>query len=280
MNIRTLENTTVSEITATFNAAFESYFIPLVFTEESMATKIRSEGIQLNYSVGAFENNKLVGFILHGYDVINGVKTIYNAGTGVVATHRGRGITEALYNYVIPLLANEGIYSHQLEVIDNNLPAKHVYEKLGFTSSITLQAFRGKPLLAQNENYVVRYLDEIPEEISSFANMEAAWQNSLASVQRDLNGHRLIGVYAGDSLVGFAAFIPATGRIKQLLVHPQYRRQGIGKTILSFVAANSTAPQLVVTNVDESYKPAFRFLQSAGFEGFLRLYEMRMQVNT
>ena len=132
MEIKTLEQTSLALITAAFNEAFENYFIPLRFTEEGMKAKFRSEGIKPRYSLGAFDNGKLVGFILHGYDEVNGVKTVYNGGTGVLSSHRGRGITAALYQYAVPLLAQQGIYSHLLEVIDNNYPAIRVYEKQGF----------------------------------------------------------------------------------------------------------------------------------------------------
>ena len=109
MEIKTLKDVSVAEIAAVFNEAFQDYFIPLAFTEVTMRAKMRSEGIDFAYSIGAFENDKLVGFILHGYDIIDGVKTIYNGGTGVIASHRGKGLTAAMYEYCIPLLLQQGI---------------------------------------------------------------------------------------------------------------------------------------------------------------------------
>ena len=279
MEIRTLENTTLDQITSTFNEAFQGYFVPLVFTEESMAAKMKSEGIQLQYSIGAFDAGRLVGFILHGYDEVNGVKTIYNAGTGVIATYRGRNLTQAMYEYAIPLLAGEGIHSHVLEVIETNFPALHVYQKLGFSKTRKLQAFRGIPVSKTSSAFIIQRLHVIPEEAVVFADITAAWQNSLASVARDLDGHQLLGAYENEQLIGFAAFVAANGRIKQIVVHPKYRRRGVGKALLSFIAKNSAAAQLVVTNVDETYEPAVRFLTSSGFTGFLGLYEMHIKVS-
>lgn len=277
MEIKTLEKTTIGEIASTFNEAFEGYFVPLVFTEESMATKIKSEGIQLHYSIGAFDNGKLVGFILHGYDEINGTKTIYNAGTGVIASHRGRRLTETMYHFAIPMLSKEGFHTHLLEVIENNFSAKHVYEKLGFRTIRKLRAFRGKPDVLSNSSYIIQSLEAIPEQAILFSDMMSAWQNSLASVARDQQAHDLIGAYINDELVGFAAYVAATGRIKQLAVHPAQRRKGIGSALLRFIQRTSKSEQLVATNVDEGYEPAVAFLKARGFEGFLGLYEMKLE---
>jgi ribosomal protein S18 acetylase RimI-like enzyme len=278
MNIRTLEQTPLAEITGTFNEAFSDYFIALQFTEAGMAAKIKSEGILPRYSVGAFEEGRMVGYILHGYDIVNGVKTIYNAGTGVIPAYRNKGITTTMYRYIIPLLMEQGIHHHVLEVIDNNYPAMKVYEKIGFRNVRSLVAFKSGSTIQADKIGDIKRLDEIPGEVRLFNDMESSWQNSLESVERDKEGHVLAGIYEGEKLLGFAAFVAATGRVKQYTVHPQHRRKGIGRALFQYMQQASGPGQLVVTNVDEDYKPAIAFLQALGFQRFLRLHEMRMVV--
>ena len=41
MEIRTLENKTVSELTTVFNKAFEKYFVPLKLSEEQLQQKMQ-----------------------------------------------------------------------------------------------------------------------------------------------------------------------------------------------------------------------------------------------
>ena len=278
MEIKTLENTPVAVIASTFNEAFSDYFIRLQFTEESMAAKMKSEGILLRYSVGAFEGGQLVGFILNGYDMLNGVKTIYNAGTGVIPSYRGKRITTLLYEYAIHMLEREGVYSHLLEVIDNNHPAMHVYEEIGFKKGRKLLAFKNDSSIQGIASFQFKQLNDIPPEAIVFSNMEAAWQNSLASVERAKTGHQLLGAFDNEKLVGFAAYVPTTGRVKQLAVHPHHRRKGVGTTLLQFIQQNTGATQLVITNVDENYEPAIMFLRALGFQVFLSLYEMKLTV--
>lgn len=278
MQIRTLENTSLAEITAVFNNAFQGYFVKLEFTEESMAAKIKSEGIRREFSIGAFDNNRLVGFILHGYDSVNEVKTVYNAGTGVIAAYRGQGITKALYQYAIPFLAEEGIRTHLLEVIDGNLPAMHIYEQIGFKKIRKLHAFKSQVPIQVRQTYAVEELRGIPSEAFIFPEMISAWQNSLSSVERAKEDHRLISVSENNLVIGFAAYVAANGRVKQLAVHPQYRRKGVGAALLQYIGQNSSAPQLVATNIDEAYEPCIQFLQALGFEKFLSLDEMKLVI--
>ncbi len=277
--VRTLKQVSIREITSVFNEAFSDYFIPLQFTEESMAAKIRSEGILPGYSIGAFEEDKLVGYILHGYDELEGVKTVYNAGTGVIPSYRNRGITTKMYQYAIPLLKAEGIYHHLLEVIDNNYPAIKVYERIGFRTVRNVVAYRGS-VEETTSIFTMRKMDAVPPEAKQFADIATTWQNSLASIERDLPSNQLIGACRQDELLGFAVYTVASGRVKYCAVHPQHRRKGIGSALLHFIQQNTTVGQLTATNVDESYAPAHAFLQALNFQSFLRLYEMKMEVSS
>ena len=101
MIIRNLDNCSVENITAAFNEAFSDYFIPLQFTSETMKAKMKAENILLPYSSGAFEGDRLVGFILHGYDKINEERTIYNAGTGVIPAFRASATVPGNVLYTI-----------------------------------------------------------------------------------------------------------------------------------------------------------------------------------
>lgn len=277
MELRTLANTPLAQITAAFNEAFSDYFIPLRFTEEGMASKIKSEGIVPAFSVGAFDCGQLVGFILHGYDVIDGVKTLYNAGTGVIPAGRGAGLTTAMYRYCIPLLKEQGIYTHLLEVIDNNFTAKKIYDAIGFETVRKLSAFRSAVPIGSAPFFAIRPVADLPGT-GAFISMQPAWQNATAAINRDREGHGLLGAFKEETLVGYAAYVPESGRVKQAGVLPAFRRQGVGKALFRYMQQHSSA-QLVVTNVDDHYEPAARFLEALGFQKILGLYEMRMKLS-
>lgn len=277
MEFRTLETASLPQITAAFNEAFSDYFIKLQFTNDGMAAKMKGEGIQQRYSVGAFDGDQLVGFILHGYDVVDGVKTIYNAGTGVIPAYRGKGLTTALYRYSIPLLKQEGIRAHLLEVIDNNHTAKKIYDAIGFETVRKLGAFRCTEPVQKTAPHDIREITNLPVA-DAFVSMKPAWQNSTASINRDRESHSLVGAFDKDVLVGYAAYVPPTGRIKQFAVLPSHRGKRIGTALFQHMLQHSGNQQLLITNVDEAYQPVIHFLTALGFQKILGLYEMRMQV--
>lgn len=278
MEIRTLSNCTLAELTATFNEAFGDYIIRLQLTEESMQTKMKGEGIVRELSVGAFENGQLVGLILHAVGEVDGVQTAYNAGTGVVPAHRGKRLTTAMYRYAIPLLLQKGIRQHLLEVIDGNHTAKKIYEAVGFRTVRNLSVFRSTEAISVSAPVVVKSINTLPVN-ASFQSMLPAWQNSSASINRDPESHQLIGTFDNGHLVGFAAYVPSAGRVKQCAVCPSHRRKKIGTALFQHMQQNSTTKSLLLTNIDDGYAEGTAFLQALKFERLLGLQEMNMMRN-
>ncbi|MGV3530044.1 MAG: GNAT family N-acetyltransferase [Flavisolibacter sp.] len=276
--ITTLERESVENITHAFNEAFSDYFIPLQLTAEQMRQKMRSEGIQLPYSIGAFNGEKLVGFILHGLDEISGEMVIYNGGTGVIPSHRGHGITTAMYRFAIPRLQKDGIKKHLLEVIDGNAPAKHSYEKVGFRDIRKLSAFRNNTSVPETNAARIEVLDEVPN-VNDFGDAQPTWQNNVAAILRDKGQHTILGAYSNNELAGYAIYATDSGRVKQIGVKEKYRRQKIGSTLMHYIKMHTPASQLLFSNVDNRCGEAFPFLESLGFEKILELYEMEMKVD-
>ena len=74
MQFKTLENTSIAELLHVFNEAFSDYPIPMHLTKEQLINKFVAESIKKEYSAGAFEGDKPVDFILHGFGVFYGKK--------------------------------------------------------------------------------------------------------------------------------------------------------------------------------------------------------------
>ena len=276
MRFQSLSSVSLAELTQTFNEAFSDYFVPLRLSEEAMAVKLRSESIDLNYSIGAFEEDRLKGFILHGVDTWSGRKAVYNAGTGVVPAYRGKGLTQQLYNAIVPQLKAEGMVQHQLEVIEQNAPAIRVYEKVGFARVRTLSCFKG---LVEAEVDPALSFSEVTapdfEAYKRFWNFAPTWQNDVAAVRLALDAHQIIEVRKGGELVGYAAYAPASGRVKQYAVAPGYRRQGYGRQLFSFLCQAAGNKEVTLINVDDKDEASLKFYKAIGFQRILGLWEMK-----
>ncbi|MEB2777346.1 hypothetical protein SYJ56_18675 [Algoriphagus sp. D3-2-R+10] len=81
MKLKTLERIDKKSILNAFNESFYDYFLPFKLTEEQLTSKMIVDKIDLNLSAGAFENGRLIAFILHGFDNINNQKIWDNVYT-------------------------------------------------------------------------------------------------------------------------------------------------------------------------------------------------------
>jgi ribosomal protein S18 acetylase RimI-like enzyme len=144
MEIKSLKNTEINELVTVFNQSFSDYIVPLKITKEQLENKIKSDNIKLEFSVGAFENNRLIGFILHGFNFVNGNKIAYNAGTGVIPEKRGNKITFKLLEHIIPKLKEQNVTKIKLEVITENEIAFRTYKKIGFEIIRELNCYKGQ----------------------------------------------------------------------------------------------------------------------------------------
>lgn len=276
MRLQSLSSVSLTELTQAFNKAFSDYFVPLQLSEEAMAVKLRSESIDLRYSIGAFEDNQLKGFILHGIDTWSGRRAVYNAGTGVVPACRGKGLTRQLYATIVPQLKAEGMVEHQLEVIEQNAPAIRVYEKVGFTRTRTLSCFKGKvegapdPALSFEEVTTPDF-----EAYRVYWNYTPTWQNDSPAVELALDAHKIVELRKDGERVAYAIYAPASGRVKQYGVDPVHRRQGYGRQLFQYLSQKAGDRDVTLINVDDSDRASLNFFSAIGFQRFLGLWEMK-----
>ena len=143
MHFTHLQSTPTSTLLHTFNTAFADYYLPFHLTEAQLLAKMRADKNSPALSVGAFDGDRLVGFMLHGVDTVNGRRTVYNGGTGVLPEYRGQGLTAQMYAQAIPVLKAKGIDRVILEVISQNVPAIKSYERSGSQALREVACFKG-----------------------------------------------------------------------------------------------------------------------------------------
>ncbi|WP_308992442.1 hypothetical protein QLS71_000390 [Mariniflexile litorale] len=69
ITFNTLEKADLNIIIEALNTAFSDYIIPLKLMKKTFKNKFKNDRINLSYPVGRFENEKLIDFILHGFDI-------------------------------------------------------------------------------------------------------------------------------------------------------------------------------------------------------------------
>ncbi len=278
-SIQTLESCSIEKIAAVFNLSFSDYIIPFSLTKEQLETKMISESIVLELSVGAFEEDELIGFILHGYGILNNQKTVYNAGTGVIPAKRGNKITAKLYDYALTVFKKHEMNNVVLEVITTNDAAIKTYRNTGFQLIRELNCFKG--LVNGNStthDYEIRDLKTYNwQQLQSFWDIQPSWQNSITAVEKLKDYLFASGIYAGEELLGYIIFNPDTKRILQLAVDRAYRNKGIGRQLI-FHLSSKYGNEFSVTNIDSASTNTTSFLTDLGMHIFIKQYEMGLRL--
>src|ERR1051326_5096441 len=88
------------------------FVVPMQMTAEALEMMQRRRGYVPEASLGAFEGDRIVGFVL---TCLDGDRA-YNSGTGVAVSHRRHGIARELMQRVSDLIAQHGAKSDLLEI--------------------------------------------------------------------------------------------------------------------------------------------------------------------
>lgn len=280
MKIKTLQGIATNEILSVFNASFSDYFIPFKLTQAQLEAKLLADKVDLNFSVGVFENETLIAFILHGFDIINAEKVVYNGGTGVIPEQRGSGLAKQMYHFILPILKDKGINTLVLEVITKNIQAIKSYEKSGYKTERALNCYKGEISIAETNNTIeVKELHDYNWKVmQSFWDISPTWQNSNNVVDALRLTNISLGAYSDDELVGYIIYNPNSKRVQQIAVSKNFRQQNIASTLVRKLI-NEYGPTLSIINVDKSSKSANGFLQHLGFKKTLEQLEMKLQLD-
>ena len=276
MEIITLDKIPLSDLTICFNEAFSDYFMKFSATESYLQQRWKGAGIDFALSAGVMDEDKLVGFIVNGIRDWNGLKTAFNSGTGVIPTHRGNKLTEKMYQFLEPKFIENGIQSLALEVIQENIKAIHVYEKVGLKIKRGFHCFGGEikidsPKLTQD--LIIKEIKN-PEwgSFKSYYDFEPAWENNNVAVKTCEELYSFLGVEKNNKLIAFAIVKNENGTIPQFGVHPEFRNQGVGKFLFSHISTLHSS--IRSNNIDASALSVLKFLETIGLKNTVNQYEM------
>ncbi len=107
--------------------AFFDYQVKIELPEWKFQQMLQRRGYYPEISIGAFDGNSLVGFVLNGLRSWNGNTTVYDLGTAVLPDYRRQGITKEMLHSVHKLLKEKQVEQYLLEVITSNESAFRLY---------------------------------------------------------------------------------------------------------------------------------------------------------
>jgi ribosomal protein S18 acetylase RimI-like enzyme len=271
-----------------FNEAFADYQVKMTFTLDDLRAMHVRRGVSYPESLGAFDGERLVGFIFNGAGPWEGRRCAYDAGTGVLPSHRGIGLSKDLAAKARNFLAALGFQRWLLEVLVENEKAIRTYEGAGFQRTRRFTCPEGRVLHAApraeaactRASVALRDLGHRDTaRFAAFRAWEPSWQNSDASVAR-----------TPEPLVALGAFEPGTadpcgyvvanakGSICQLAVRPEARRRGVGTALLCGLAARTPEAKLRYINIQSDDAATLGLLAALGIGSSLDQWEMLLEL--
>ncbi|MBW1619288.1 MULTISPECIES: GNAT family N-acetyltransferase [Empedobacter] len=275
IEIHSLTHVDLEELSALYNLSYQNYYVSINLSTEQFQGKLKMEDINLDYSVGASIDGKLVGFLLYGIRNYNDVKTAYIGGTGVCPEHRGKKITQQMLDFSFPKLKEQQVKNIFLEVNIKNDFAINAYEACGFEKTRTLNSYKGIPILVVNPLHeIIEFsdLDLITSE--NFWDIKPTWKNDIQSVKNIIEDCQINGIYEDGILVAYKIINKNNTRIYQFGVHHDYRNRYLASILFSDLKNK----EIKMINVDEREISTNDFIQSMGLELYDKQYEMKKEL--
>jgi ribosomal protein S18 acetylase RimI-like enzyme len=211
----------------------------------------------------------------------------FDAMTGIVKPHRGKGLARKMFEFMVPGLKTAGIREFWLEVLQNNEAAIKAYENTGFSvvrefDCYTI-ALNKKANLRMPVDKMIRIKVLEKMELGfyeSILDWQPSWENSFANIIRIPDETVLLEARYGGASAGLLAYYPTLNWIMCLAVDKPYRRKGIATVLLHNLKKHIKDKISVIKmlNVDHADKGMHKFLLKSGFELYVKQFEMKLKL--
>lgn len=272
MIVKPLNTISFDTLVDCFLKAFENYFVPMPTDKNYYKQRWQAAKVNYELSFGMFDDDKLIGFIIHAIDKRGKRYIAFNTGTGVIPEYRGQGIVNRIYEYALPILESEGITHSVLEVISENVRAIKAYEKVGFSICKNFPCFKGtlstseSPLAMQQATFNNFDWKNLPNQNCY------SWDNHYNTIQN--SNYHYFQYINNNKLEAYLVLNPETGYISQIDVLDKNAKTW--DQLLAFVSTLSKDIRIV--NVDDRLTHKIDALKRNGLENYVSQLEMEMAI--
>lgn len=258
-----------AELTALWNRAYESYFVPLVFSEAVLSHHLRRSGVELDRSLVGRIDGELFGLSLAA---IRGERA-WIGGFGVAVEHRRKGLASRMLDEHMMRLDLAGIAQTSLEVISQN-PARAAYRKCGFVEcGPPLLVLGGKPEPGAGPVGVEIGWPALQEAHRRIAHRSPmTWRRDLPTLEDDLkHGAEAFGVVRDGQVEAFAVVQDMAAQTA--LLDAAAADAAAGRELLQAIASRRPGRTLRLVDEPED-SPLAEATREAGFTVVLTQVEM------
>lgn len=275
-----LNETSIEMLHEAFVDAFSDYQVKVDLPISKFQEMLQRRGYVAEISMGAFVNEKLVGFVLNGLRMWNGKLTVYDAGTGVIGEYRRQGVTSNILSNIKSVIKEKGVEQYLLEVLKPNESAVKLYKNQGFEIERELECFQlDKTQYSPIINHNVDHVNDLDlNNLKHFWDFSPSWQNSIDSINAASEKFIYSVVRVDNTIVGYGIIDKKSGDIPQIAVDKNFRGKGIGRSIITDLIKNTENSKISVLNVDGQDQALQNFLLKLGFKNIVTQYEMVFKI--
>jgi ribosomal protein S18 acetylase RimI-like enzyme len=282
LQIKLLTGIPVEKIHSAFIDAFSEYEVKLDMPIEKLVEMMNTRDLNPDFSVGCFEGEKLVGFILTGYRETSRQKVCYDGGTGVIKAFQRKGIGEMMLKELLVLLKEKGVSRFVLEVLENNTPAINLYEKYGFAKIRKLHCFEIekqnlRPVPDRGFGISVFNPAMILENNEIYSLFQPTWQNENQSVLNVKENYTFVSLACTGRVLCYGYIHKTKGDIPQIGILEEWKQWGLEAHLLNELAKQTESQKLIVLNVEENNYMGETLLK-LGFSNFVNQWEMVLEL--
>jgi GNAT superfamily N-acetyltransferase len=274
----------IEEAITAWNRGFEGYFVQIEMTAETFFQRFVNEGLSMTMSLVAFDEEEPVAIILNGVRTIEGKKTVWNGGTGVAATYRGKGVSKQLMEETFKLYADEGIEVATLEAIKENERAIRLYQKYGYeiTDSVVFLSGAVEPQSVVTASIKIKSIR--PEQLPTipFYKENVPWQCQWQSVR---SGDAQVYYAGGDEPLGYCLFRRVWNQAGQLEKVVIYQLELVSEltseiinTIMAGICGEAEHSVNIMTVNASVSNPVTQYLIENGFSKATEQVQMVKQI--
>jgi len=269
------------EIYNTFLETFGDYKVNVKISLEQFLTLQKRSSYSPEFSLGCFENGKLVGFQMNGVRTIHSKLTCYGIAAGYIPGYRNKyKLSYRFLNYNFSTLKKLGIQNYLCEIMRDNLPAVKIVKKLGGVINRNILTYRKKINEIRIDDNDSHDFEFHTENDLSFLSLcapiqdEASWQNSFDAINAILEDFFITTIRKDGNIIGYGVINKLQGDIPQFVIQEEFRDRGLGNLLLSKLINNTDSEYIGAFNVDENDAYLNKFFTGAGFEIYSKSYEL------
>lgn len=283
MLIKPLHQLPIETIHEAFVEAFSDYSVPMDLPLERFKEMMRLRDLEPEYSLGAFDDDRLVSFIICGFRTQKGEGICYDGGTGTLPDYRRKGLGNRLLSELIPFLKERGVARFVLEVMTDNTPAIDLYQKHGFESMRRMACVEcQKTDLAPTSISSYTVTDDpahfVGLDPAPFMTFEPSWQNEKVSVMNGLSAFSYVALWDNSVPVAYGLIHKTRGDMPQLGVLESHAGKGLELQLLNELKKRTSSERMYALNVEEKGY-MLEQMQAAGFTTFVTQFEMKKTID-